>query len=167
MRVVIAEEGPESIRFDVVGEESPAVRGAVRDAGLEDVVRFHGYLPHRAALEVVAGADVGIVVIADVPGSRSVFTGKLFEYLGMGLPVLLVGPADGAAAQLVRDVSAGRVVSYGDTAALTDTLREMLALKVRGQALATPDREQVARYERARLAEALATLLDETLGDET
>lgn len=167
MKTLIAEEGPESIRFDVVGDGSPAVTEAVRAMGLDEVVRFHGYLPHRSALEVVAAADVGVVVIADVPGSRAVYTGKLFEYLGMGLPVLLVGPADGAAAQLVRDVSAGRVVSYGDTAAITDTLREMLALKVRGEALAAPDREQVARFERARLAEAFATLLDETLGDET
>jgi len=167
MRTVIAEEGPESIRFDVVGEGSPAVREAVRAAGLEEVVRFHGYLPHRAALEVVAGADVGVVVIANVPGSRAVYTGKLFEYLGMGLPVLLAGPVDGAAAQLVGDASAGRVVSYGDTAALASTLREMLVLKVRGEALATPDGEQVARYERSRLAQILATLLDEMLGDET
>jgi glycosyltransferase involved in cell wall biosynthesis len=161
LRSVLAQVDPGDIRFEVVGESAPAVQEAVRVRDLESKVRFHGYLPHREALAVIAAADVGVVVIADVPGARSVYSGKLFEYLGMGLPVLLIGPVDGAAADLVRSTGAGRVVSHSDVNGIAQALRELCAAKSRGEALASPDREQIASFERRGLARTLADLLDE------
>lgn len=167
LRLVLDTDDSADIRFDVVGEISPAVRDAVHQRGLGDVVRFHGYLPHREALGVVAGADVGVVVIAELPGAQSVYTGKLFEYLGMGIPVLVIGPVDGAAADLVRSANAGRVVSYSDADGISRALRELREAKLQGETLASPDREQIEQFERRGLAETFAGLLDETTDRDT
>lgn len=167
LQVVAADaEGP-GVRFDVVGAASPAVTAAVHDRGLESVVRFHGYLPHGEALSVMAAADVGVVVIADLPGARSVYTGKLFEYLGMGLPVLLVGPTDGAAAELIGTTRAGEVVAYGDVRGIAETVRRMRRAKAAGQPLAAPERERIERFERRKLAASLADLLEDAIGRTT
>ncbi len=47
-----------------------------------------GPLPHRAAMEVVAGASVGLSLLDDLPNYRWSMPTKVIEYLAMGIPVV-------------------------------------------------------------------------------
>ncbi len=152
------------VSLDVIGSELPWVLDEVDGLGLRDRVRFLGYRPHAEALDLLARADVGVVLISDATGSEAVYTGKIFEYLGMGIPVLLVGPPDGVAADLVREAQAGVVVRYSDVPACAAALVALEDRKQRGEAPATPDAEVVARYDRRRQASVLAELLDRVTG---
>ncbi|MGA7303926.1 MAG: hypothetical protein WBW88_03590, partial [Rhodothermales bacterium] len=48
--------------------------------------------------------------------------GKLFEYLAARRPILMIGPTDGDAANIVNDYDAGAVCDYEDA----DGLRQIL-----------------------------------------
>ncbi|MDP2401411.1 MAG: glycosyltransferase, partial [Actinomycetota bacterium] len=98
------------LRLDIVGPDSSTVRSQVSERGIDAHVSYHGFRPHDDALAIVSRADVGLVVLADRPGAEAIYTSKLFEYLGMGIPILLVGPQRGVAADLVREAHAGTVV---------------------------------------------------------
>ncbi|MDZ4182487.1 MAG: glycosyltransferase, partial [Candidatus Cloacimonadaceae bacterium] len=52
------------------------------------IYRFEGYKSHRAALECALGADVNLIVLNDDAASEGVYTGKLFELLRIGKPIL-------------------------------------------------------------------------------
>ncbi len=150
----------EKLVFEVIGPEAPfAVEAAVR-AGVSDRVVFRGYQPHHRALELLSEADAGVVLIRDVPESKGSYTGKLFEYLGMGIPILLAGPEDGVAAELVREAHAGWPVSHGDVDGLADVLVEIAEAKQAGVALPTPDADVVSRFDRRAQAARLAAVLD-------
>lgn len=161
MAAAVSGGGPVAdLRLEFVGPEPGRVAAQAAAAGLSGRVHCHGYLPHRRALETVARADVGVVVITEEPGAAANLTGKLFEYLGMGLPVLVVGPADGAAARLVRETGAGWVAQDGDVAAIAETLAAIAAGKAHGVRSPVADASVVARFNRRSQAGELAEVLD-------
>jgi glycosyltransferase involved in cell wall biosynthesis len=152
--------GPGSdARLVMVGNVPRTFLDSVRTLGLEGVVEVRGYLPHGEALAVVAGADVGLVVLKGGAQVRAVLTGKIYEYLGMGLPVLLVGPPDGTAADLLRAARAGTIVPY-DAAAVSEAIRSLAEAKASGVPPARPDPDVVAAFDRREQAGVLARLLD-------
>lgn len=151
--------------LDVVGTAEPAMVALPETLGIAGLVSFAGYLPHADALERAARADVGVVLISESVGSDAVFTGKLFEYLGMGLPVLVCGPESGAAADLVRTSGAGDVVSPSDPARIASTLIRMAEAKEHHVPLGTPDTTVVAALDRTAQAAELGRLLDASVAE--
>jgi glycosyltransferase involved in cell wall biosynthesis len=154
--------GEAAVTLDMIGECPEDVCAEATAPDLSSRVALRGYLPHGEALARVATADIGVVLIADLPGARASVTGKIFEYLGMGLPVLVVGPTDGKAAELVREADAGWVVAPSDVDGLVSLLERLADEKARaGTLAATPDRAVVERFDRRLQARTLARLLDE------
>ncbi len=147
--------------LDIVGPSAPWVGDLVERLGLAGAVKYRGFLPYREALEVVARADVGLMTVADRPGSEQLFPGKLYDYMGVGIPMLLVGPADGGAAALVREGRFGAVASHGDVDSIVRAIEGLADAKAHGRPLADPDHEVVSRYDRLEQVGCLARLLDE------
>ena len=151
------------VRLEIIGNAPADVRAAAVERGVADKVDFAGYLPHRQALARVAAADVAVVLIADRPGAKAAMTGKLYEYLATGLPTLVLGPADGEAARLVGELSAGWVVAPHDVPAIADRLAALAAAKAGGSLGDRDARAGVARYERRALTAELAAILDDVV----
>jgi glycosyltransferase involved in cell wall biosynthesis len=53
-------------------------------------------------------------------------SGKLFEYLAAGRPILALVPPDGAASDLVRAADAGIVVAPDDVGAIKSAIEELV-----------------------------------------
>jgi len=148
------------IEFDLVGSWPQAVEQAVVRLGLASRVHLHEYLPHREALALVARADLGLVLIADRPGAAGSAPAKLYEYLGMGLPTLLVGPATGYPAFVLEQTAAGVRVDPGAPEALDAVLSRLAEDKAARRPLATPDAGEASRYDREKQAAELARVLE-------
>ncbi len=56
--------------------------------GLEDCVDYLGYVPLEQMLEEICAADLGIVAQKSSAYSNLVHTGKMYEYIALGKPVL-------------------------------------------------------------------------------
>lgn len=133
----------------------------VPPAGLK--VSVTGYVDHRRAIAEMASATALLLYV-----SRSSLapSGKLYEYLGSGRPVLCLARSDNLASRLVREWQAGAVADPGDDAEIA---RAFLELWRRWEAGDLPDQEEVRsrvfeRYSRragaARLAEVLREAAD-------
>ena len=158
----LREHAPDvEITLDLIGSADEHVGARIRELGVEDRVHLLGYLPHKEAIAATARADVGLVLIADVPGARASVTGKLFEYLGMGLPTLVLGPVDGEAARLVEATRAGWSVAPDDVEGIAKTLLSLARSKEAGVPLPRATADTVARFERRALTGDLAAILDE------
>src|SRR4051794_31507218 len=100
--------------------------------GISDRIELIPYAPHREALALQRGSDVLLLLIPDARGrGRGVLSGKVFEYLAAGRPILAVVPPDGAAAELIRATGAGVVVAPDDIDGIE---RELRALRDRWRA---------------------------------
>jgi hypothetical protein len=55
-----------------------------------------------------------LLIINNTPNARMILTGKFFEYLAAGRPILCIGPEDGDAAEIIRKTESGVVAGFGE-----------------------------------------------------
>jgi glycosyltransferase involved in cell wall biosynthesis len=82
--------------------EGKDLKAIAAQYGVEDLVIVQGKVPHREALELMRGSDILVVAGFKGPGADLQVPAKLFEYLGVGQPVLALAPQDSAIADVVR-----------------------------------------------------------------
>lgn len=164
VRTAVDAAGAGSVTLDVYGPDAQWIHDAAAASNAGDLVTFHGFRPYAEALAAVARADIGVIVIADEPGSAGIYSGKLFDYLGIRIPVLLYGP-DGVAADVVREAG-GVVVPYGDGPRLSDAIVELAARKrERGTLEMATDDAVRARFDRRAQVARVSALLADAIGE--
>ena len=149
----------DALRIRLVGRVDEAARASLRRHGLGDVVREDGVVSHAEAVAAMRRADLLFLSIEPVPNADGILTGKLYEYLASGRPVLALGPPEGDAARLLAAVGAGAVVAWDDAEAVEARLAEALGAWRRGAPLGGAAPEALAALSRPAQAAELADLV--------
>jgi glycosyltransferase involved in cell wall biosynthesis len=100
--------------FHYYGVDEKHVREQADRFGLSDRIVLHGSVPRRQALSAVKGASLALVITsvaeeATLDG-KGIVTGKIFEAVGLGTPVLLIAPMGSDAS--ATTASTGLVKSF-------------------------------------------------------
>jgi glycosyltransferase involved in cell wall biosynthesis len=149
-----------------VGDFRSSDREWAESLGLGDRLELVPYVPRSEALRLQRDSEALLLLVPDADGrGKGVLSGKLFEYLAAGRPILAVVPPDGAAAELLRETGAGTVVAPDDVDGIRAALEELHA-RFRDGGLAPVElvpelRERLSRRARA---EETAELLREIVG---
>jgi glycosyltransferase involved in cell wall biosynthesis len=149
----------EDIAFLFVGS------GAQRDAlvaqgeamGLPNV-SFVARQPKEAMPRYWSLCDVSLVHLKDDPLFRSVIPSKIFESMGMGLPILLAQP-EGEAAEIVRSTGAGDVVRPEQPAELAAAVEYLADDGAARAALAAASAAAARSFSRDRQAERMLDVI--------
>ncbi|MBM2823006.1 MAG: hypothetical protein HW413_1752 [Thermoleophilia bacterium] len=98
-----------------VGDFRSSDREWADSLGLGDRLQLVDYAPRAESLRLQRDSEALLLLVPDADGrGKGVLSGKVFEYLAAGRPILAVVPPDGAAAELVRETRAGMVVAPDD-----------------------------------------------------
>ena len=159
--VAAMQETPAPVGVHLVGRVDAAVSDSVDRAGISAVVTRTPYVPHREAIAHMKGADVLLLAVPRTSDNSGILTGKVFEYLAAGRPVLALGPVDSDVGSLLRESGAGTMFEYGDAAGIRDFL-DAQRTESPGTGGAAPG--YLARYERKALAGRLAEELNRIAG---
>jgi glycosyltransferase involved in cell wall biosynthesis len=121
-------DGPE-LTFHYYGDGVQHVTEAAKDVGVEDHVLCHGNVPRGDVLSAIKGASVAVVIAGirertDL-AERGIVTGKIFEPLGMGVPILLMAHEGSDATAIVEGSGAGRSFRASQTEAMAEWLLEL------------------------------------------
>ncbi|MBI3650467.1 MAG: hypothetical protein HY231_05400 [Acidobacteria bacterium] len=134
-----------------IGEEQKLIH----ELSLQGVVRQTGYLPHKESLSYVTGADALLLVGGEHAWEE---TGKVYEYLNTGKPVLALVNKQGAAARVLQHYPAAHLV---ERTCVAETHAALLDLLGEGRKGATEKLSGfAAQYERRHLTEKLAQVFD-------
>lgn len=93
-------------RASFVGLVPAYIHEMVRELGIESCVSIHGYLDHAETIQAQKEADILWLTIGRRSGSEGISTGKLYEYLGAGKPILGLVP-QGVARQTLEASQVG------------------------------------------------------------
>ncbi len=150
----------------LAGRIDPEVLAAFAVPPLDRIVRPCGYLEHAASLRLLRSGHLCLLFVGEDREARGMLTGKVFEYLGSGTPILAIAPPEESAARLIRDCRAGFVVAPSDGAGIREILRSLWTRWRDGERhFADPDAERIAQYGRKRLTGRLSEILSEVVAE--
>ncbi|MBI4688132.1 MAG: hypothetical protein HY756_10220 [Nitrospirae bacterium] len=124
-----------------------------------------GYVSHRESIKLRINSDLQLFSLPRRLKAH-LYSGKIFEMLRAGVPILAFTRLDGAAAELISKTMAGIAISPGQHQEAADALKRLFDLWRRGEALCNPDWETIAQYSREPLALKLSSLIEEVVGFE-
>lgn len=153
-------ELPEEVRQKIfirfVGNVSPVVLDLLNKAGLTSQVELTGYVPHNESINYLFQAGILLLLIPDVKDNKGILTGKFFEYLATGKPILAIGPTDGDVARILNETGAGFIYSYNDASSIKNCIQDVF--KERGKKYGS--KEEIEKYSRRSLTGVLAGIID-------
>lgn len=114
------------IRFRFVGNAPWTLKKQTENSGLEPYCEWQGHVTHDEAIRQMQSANLLLLIIPDTPGAEGILTGKLFEYIGAGRPILGIGPVEGDAAKILRACGAGEMFGREDVKGITDFINQRL-----------------------------------------
>ena len=88
------------IRF--VGNVSDVVNTEIQKLNLEKWVEFIPYVEHKKSVEYMINSDLLLLIIPNTENNKGILTGKLFEYIATGNPIIYIGPEDGDALEILK-----------------------------------------------------------------
>ena len=147
------------LRIEFVGNVEPAVLASAERYGFGDRLRLLPYVPHADAVRRMKSATMLLLSINRVRGAEGIVTGKVYEYVASGRPILGIGPPDGDAARVLRDSGAGTLFDFDDAAGIAAWLKNMYEDWEAGRPLPGAAEDAARRYSRRTQAEELAALL--------
>jgi glycosyltransferase involved in cell wall biosynthesis len=108
-----------------VGTVSSKQKDLVISRTEKSSVDFIPYVDHSIAINYMLGATILLLIIPDHQSNKSIITGKIFEYLASGKPVLCLGPTDGDAAEIIRETGNGKSFNYNDVTGIETFLSDL------------------------------------------
>lgn len=146
----------DSLKVEFIGDVHPRLPRLTEQMGLQRTVSFESYLPHRQALERMCSADALLLSLPDVENISHHIPGKMFEYLGSGRPILMLGPVEGDSASILQDEQAGITCEFDDIEAIKKALKNLVNRK---PSASRPVDMKNNPYSRVRLTEKLTRLI--------
>jgi glycosyltransferase involved in cell wall biosynthesis len=114
---------------------------------------FVDTLKHSEAIRYMLESSLLLLIIPDHPSRKSIITGKLFEYLATGKPVICLGPEDGDAANIIRETDNGKTFSYMDTEGIQKYLLTVISVSLHA------DKSPPDKYSRRELTRKIVELI--------
>ena len=122
-------------------------------------IRIMGHVSRQQALEAQRNAGLLLLLESSEPEARGVLTGKIFEYIAAGRPILCIGSRpDFEIGQVLSATGTGTVFTKNEQ----DRLEEVLLQTLSGAGLYNsyrPNFAQVSRFSRKRIADELLRIL--------
>ena len=150
---------PDSFRVELVGMCDASVAASIHEQGLEGIVLQRKSIAHNEVAQLLCGASMLLLCVNRAPTSKAILTGKLFEYLASGRPILAIAPREGEAAQLLTRTQCGRAFDTNDAKELKEYLLESLLLHKEKRLRVVPSNE-LAPYSREHQAEQFSQLFE-------
>jgi glycosyltransferase involved in cell wall biosynthesis len=127
-------------------------------------VRFRPQVTRAESVRFMFGSDVN-VLLQTISDGQDVVSGKAFEYLHAGKPILAVVDPAGGDAWLVRETRAGVIAPWNDPGAIAAAILEQWRAWRERAGEAPPPAPNRAAFSRRALTRKLVEVFDEVLAE--
>lgn len=147
------------LKIKLIGQVDQSIVQNLETDGLMDNTEIVPHIPHDEVQQAQQSSQVLLLLINNTPNAKGILTGKLFEYLSSGRPILCIGPEDGDAARILKETHAGQTVSFEDKEKMKEVIKDLYQRYLEND---LPDNTstEVEHYSRRALTEGFANLLN-------
>ncbi|MFO7636884.1 MAG: glycosyltransferase family 4 protein [Clostridia bacterium] len=155
---------PGKIQIKLIGNlKEKILRELIAFYRLEELVTLVPYLPHKECINAMVLSDCCVLIEGNTIGAKGIFTGKLFEYLYAGAPVLGIVPKDGVAEVLIRETRSGLTAEPENVDAIKDAVLRLYRSWEEDRPLTDPDKARIMEFERKNITRKLSEVFDKLI----
>lgn len=125
--------------------------------GLGSRVEILGYIPHGQAVSHMKGSSMLLMAIPDTPQNKGIVTGKFFEYLAAGRPILAIGPPGGDLDLMIRECKGGMLFDYHEQEKMKQYIQDAFIKYEQG--ILVGETKGAEKFTRRNLTRELANIL--------
>lgn len=153
-----------NLKINLIGQIDSSVIRSIEQQGLGGHVSLSPYVPHDQVSAVHRRSTLLLLFLMpdSVPRAKGLLTGKLFEYMASGRPILCIGPEDGDAAHILKETHAGQTVSFEEKEKMKEVVKDLYHRYLEN-GLPSNECKEVEKYSRKALAGEYGKLLDKTI----
>ena len=155
------EEFSKKLKIKLIGQIDNSVIRSIEEQGLSGYVALSPYVPHDQVSEVHRSSTLLLLFLMpdSEPRAKGLLTGKLFEYMASGRPILCIGPEDGDAAHILKETHAGQTVNFEDKRKMKEVIKDLYQ-KYLKNGLPSNESQEVEKYSRRALTGEYAKILN-------
>jgi glycosyltransferase involved in cell wall biosynthesis len=153
-----------NIRLNYYGGSYSVVAEKMNDWGIPDqMVQNHGYLDKNELVGRLKNADVLLVFGFSGAFGDTVTTGKIFDYIEIGKPIVVIGPSTSELSKMVLRTGIGTVLP--DVGSVKEFIQEIQADMNRfaQKQRASVNRKELEGYSAKKVAEEYIKLLQQAM----
>jgi glycosyltransferase involved in cell wall biosynthesis len=148
-------EFSKKMRIKLVGKVDFSVLESINEFGLKNHLIQIDYLPHNQIVTELQKSHANLLLVNQTKNAKGIITGKIFEYLLAGSPILAIGPNDGDLAHILNQTQGGSISDFNDS----ETLKKNILNLYKGQNTIRNE-EAITKYSRKALTKELVALLN-------
>lgn len=142
-------------KVELIGNIHPDVKDYIQNQGFEKFVEFISYVNHSEAIQKMVNSHFLLLVIPNTTKNKGIVTGKLFEYIRSMSKIIMIGPLDSDAAEIINNTSSGKCFDYDNS---TDIVQYLESGKY-------PETIKFEKYSRKNLTSKLVEILEKMIDD--
>ncbi len=150
-----------NLKIRLIGKVSEKVVEDIKTYGLLDKLELIDYLPHKEVIKHQQKSQILLLSINNVPSSKGIITGKIFEYLMAKRPIIAIGPTDGDLAKILDSTNSGAVIEFNDTNSMVSKLENLYELYDNNNL--QNESSNIQQFHRKQLTENLAKLINQVI----
>jgi len=142
-------------KVELIGNIHPDVKDYIQNQGFEKFVEFISYVNHSEAIQKMVNSHFLLLAIPNTAKNKGIVTGKLFEYIRSMSKIIMIGPLDSDAAEIINNTSSGKCFDYDNS---TDIVQYLESGKY-------PETIKFEKYSRKNLTSKLVEILEKMIDD--
>lgn len=99
---------PSEIKIHFYGGNTKMIDQEIGELKYPEILEHHGHFPRSDVLNLQKSADLLLLLESGDQDSKGILTGKIFEYIGAGRPIISIGSGtDSAIARVLNETGCG------------------------------------------------------------
>jgi len=145
------------LKIIFVGKSEKDIKSLAKDFDIAELVEVVPSVPHEESLQYQVDSDILLLITG--PGKGTV-TGKVFEYMALGKPIIALTDEDSFIADILRKTNLGFISDASNVEKISDILTSVCKMVLEKNP-PSPNREETNKYERKNLTKELVKIFDE------
>jgi glycosyltransferase involved in cell wall biosynthesis len=114
-----------TFKFRLAGNLSPDIEKEIWNFGLNDIFEYHGYVSHHKLVKLLK-SSTALLYVFPVTNNYSGTSGKLFEYLAAGRPIIAIDTPGSDASAIIAECEAGKSFTRNDPEGIRNYLEHLV-----------------------------------------
>jgi glycosyltransferase involved in cell wall biosynthesis len=144
----------------LIGRFGDEIHEMIENSGFKENIEVINYLPHSESLQYLLKSDALLLIVDESKESEEIVPGKVYEYLGTNIPLLVIAPEISAIADLMEETGAGLLAHQSQIDNISSHFLQLFNNWKKEDKLVGFNSEAIKKYERKESARNLSGILD-------